>query len=217
MYRRLPSGPIQVVLADDHQLMREGLQRLLSQAQDIQVVEAVADSFSLLEALRRQPVDVAVIDLSMPGMNGMELIKRLRTEFPGLAVLVLTMHGEDLYALRAFRAGANGYLTKDSAATDLQRAIHKVAHGGAFVTEAMAERLAMGLSLASDTPSHEQLSDREFEVFRQIVAGRRLTDIADDLHLSIKTVSTHKSRVLEKLGVEGTAGLVRYGLQHRLF
>ena len=155
--------------------------------------------------------------INHPDADGMDLIKRLHTEFPGVAVLVLTMHAEDLYALRAFRAGANGYLTKDSAATDLQRAIRKVAHGGAFVTEAMAERLALGLSLATDTPAHEQLSDREFEVFRQIVAGRRLTDIADDLHLSIKTVSTHKSRVLEKLGVEGTAGLVRYGLQHRLF
>lgn len=217
MYRQPLSSTIRVALADDHQLMREGVQRLLSQYADIQVVAAVPEAFSLLEVLRAQPVDVAVIDLSMPGMNGMELIKRLRSEFPGLAVMVLTMHGEDLYALRAFRAGANGYLTKDSAAADLHRAILKVAQGGAFVTESMAERLALGLNLSSENPPHETLSDREFEVFRQIVSGRRLTEIADDLHLSIKTVSTHKSHLLEKLGVDGTAGLVRYGLQHRLF
>jgi DNA-binding NarL/FixJ family response regulator len=217
MYQRPPSGPIRVVLADDHQLMREGLKRLLERTSGIHVVAESADGFELLRLLRERPADVVVTDLSMPGMPGIDLIKRLKSEFPHLAVLVLTMHAEDQYALRAFRSGANGYLTKDSAGTELEQAIRKVAAGGAFVTPQMGERLALGLRLFSEQPAHDHLSDREFEVFRHIVSGKRLTDIADELHLSIKTVSTHKCRLLEKLGVTSTAALVRYGMQHRLF
>jgi DNA-binding NarL/FixJ family response regulator len=132
-------------------------------------------------------------------------------------VLVLTMHTEDQYAVRAFRSGASGFITKDSAADQLVHAIRKLSKGGAYVTSALAERMAVGLKDMQDAPLHQQLSNREFEVYRHIVAGKRLTDIADELHLSIKTISTHKARIMEKLGVAGTASLVRYGMQHQLF
>jgi DNA-binding NarL/FixJ family response regulator len=214
----VPTLEIQVLLADDHQLMREGLRRLLeSTAPGVHVVGEAASGHEALEVLRHQPVDVAVLDLSMPGMSGMDLIRRVKTEFPQVAVLVLTMHAEEQYAMRAFRCGASGYLTKDSAGSELVQAIRKVASGGGYVTTSLAERLAIGLSTLDSAPSHTTLSDREFEVFRRIVAGQRLTDIADALHLSVKTVSTHKTRILEKMRLDSTAALIKYGIEHRLF
>jgi len=212
-----PSFDISVALADDHQLMREGLRRLLEATPGMHVAGEAANGHEALELLRRVPVDVAVLDLSMPGMTGMELIRRVKTEYPQVAVLVLTMHAEEQYAMRAFRCGASGYLTKDSAGDELVQAIRKVARGGGYVTSALAERLAMGLSTLREAPRHASLTDREFEIFRRIVAGQRLTEIAEQLHLSVKTVSTHKSRVLEKMGLDSTAALIRYGLENRLF
>lgn len=211
------TGAITVVLADDHQLLREGLARLLSAEVDLEVVDQAANGYEVLEALRRRQVDVLVTDLSMPGIPTMDLIKRVKAEYPDVAVLVLTMHAEEQYALRAFRSGANGYLTKDVAGDQLVGAIRKLASGGAYVSPELAEKLAIGLRELQGTPRHEQLSNREFEVYRLIVGGRRLTDIADELHLSIKTISTHKARIMEKLGVDSTASLVRYGMEHRLF
>lgn len=214
-----PHTPIRIALADDHQLMREGLRRLLNAetGTGIEIVAEVQSGPELLVALRRTPVDVAVLDLSMPGLSGMELIKLIKTEFPALPVLVLTMHAEEQYAVRAFSAGAKGYLTKDAASEQLVEAIHKLAQGGAHVTPSIAERLALGLHRVSSGPRHADLSDREFEILREIVAGKRLTDIANDLNLSIKTVSTHKAHIMEKLGLDSTAALVRYGMQQRLF
>jgi len=171
----------------------------------------------VLEVLRRHQADVVVLDLSMPGVPGMDLIKRIRADFAGVKVLVLTMHTADQFAMRAFRSGASGFLTKDSAAEQLVHAIRKLGKGGAYVPPELAERMAMGLKELQDTPPHQQLSNREFEVYRHIVAGKRLTDIAEELHLSIKTISTHKAHIMEKLGVAGTASLVRYGMQHHLF
>lgn len=211
------TGAITVVLADDHQLLREGLARLLAAEVDLEVVDQAANGYEVLEALRRRQVDVLVTDLSMPGIPTMDLIKRVKAEYPDVAVLVLTMHAEEQYALRAFRSGANGYLTKDVAGDQLVGAIRKLASGGAYVSPELAEKLAIGLRELQGTPRHEQLSNREFEVYRLIVGGRRLTDIADELHLSIKTISTHKARIMEKLGVDSTASLVRYGMEHRLF
>jgi DNA-binding NarL/FixJ family response regulator len=193
------------------------LARLLAAEVDLEVVDQAANGYEVLEALRRRQVDVLVTDLSMPGIPTMDLIKRVKAEYPDVAVLVLTMHAEEQYALRAFRSGANGYLTKDVAGEQLVGAIRKLASGGAYVSPELAEKLAIGLRELQGTPRHEQLSNREFEVYRLIVGGRRLTDIADELHLSIKTISTHKARIMEKLGVDSTASLVRYGMEHRLF
>lgn len=211
------TGAHTVVLADDHQMLREGLRRLLASEFDIEVVAEAGTGNEVLEALRRHPVDVVVLDLSMPGVPGMDLIKRIRADFPSVKVLVLTMHTSDQFAVRAFRSGASGFLTKDGAADQLVHAIRKIAAGGAYVPPELAERMAVGLNDLQDAPPHQQLSNREFEVYRHIMAGKRLTDIATDLHLSIKTISTHKAHIMEELGVAGTASLVRYGLQHGLF
>jgi DNA-binding NarL/FixJ family response regulator len=211
-----PPWQLGVLLADDHQLVRQGVRRLLESASGITVVAEAGNGHEVLAALRTRAVDVVVLDLSMPGMPGMDLIRRIKADHPQVAVLVLTMHAEEQYVMRAFRCGANGYLTKDSAADDLLQAIRRVAAGGAYVAPAIAERLAVGLA----TPQqdlHRSLSDREFEVLRLIVAGRRMTDIAHDLHLSVKTVSTHKTHILDKLHVASTASLVRYALEHHLF
>jgi DNA-binding NarL/FixJ family response regulator len=211
------TGAITVALADDHGIVREGLKRLLAAQPDLEVVFDVASGHQLIQTLRRGPVDVVVTDLSMPGLAPMDLVRRIRAEQPHAAVLVLTMHAESQYAVRAFKAGAHGYLTKDAAGEQLIGAIRKLASGGTYVTPSLAERLVSGLRQPLEGPRHETLSNRELEVYRLIVAGRRLTDIAQALHLSIKTVSTHKARIMDKLGVEGTASLVRYGMQHRLF
>ena len=211
------TGAHTVVLADDHQMLREGLRRLLASEFDIEVVAEAGTGNEVLDALRGHQTDVVVLDLSMPGVPGMDLIKRIRGDFPSTKVLVLTMHTSDQFAVRAFRSGASGFLTKDSAADQLVHAIRKIAAGGAYVPAELAERMAVGLKDLDDAPAHQQLSNREFEVYRHIMAGKRLTDIAGELHLSIKTVSTHKSHIMEKLGVAGTTSLVRYGLQHHLF
>lgn len=208
---------IRVALADDHQLMREGLKRMLESSPGIQVIGDVESGHQLLNLLREHPVDVAVLDLSMPGMPGMDLIRRVKADFPRLAILVLTMHAEQQYAMRAFRCGASGYLTKDSAGDELELAIRKVSHGGGYVTASLAEQLAMGLNTFNDAPPHSRLSDREFEVFRLIMMGHRMTDIAEALHLSIKTVSTHKARILEKMQLSSMAALIKYGLENSVF
>nr|WP_297355799.1 response regulator transcription factor [uncultured Caldimonas sp.] len=209
--------PIALLLVDDHRLVREGLRRVLESCDDIRVAGEAESGHEALEVARREPLDVVVTDLTMPGLSGIDLIRRFKAEFPELPLLVLTMHAEEQYALRAFRAGANGYMTKDCATDQLVGAVRKVAAGGAYVSPALAERLAIELNGLRDAPLHTLLSDREFEVFRLIVAGKRLTEIADMLHLSVKTVSTHKTRILEKMHLDNAAALIKYGLTHKLF
>ena len=211
-----PPVAARVLLVDDHTIVREGLRRLLETASEgFEIVEA-SSGYQALECLRRQPFALAVVDLSMPGMSGLELIRRIKADHPATAVLVLSMHAEEQYALRAFKAGANGYLTKDSAAEELMRAVRKVAAGGAYVTASLAERVVQQLNGAAGVPRHAHLSDRELEVLRRLVAGQRLTDIAAALHLSVKTISTHKTRIQDKLELPSTAALIRYGLEHGL-
>lgn len=205
-----------LLLVDEHTVVREGLRRVLEGCGEGWTVVEAASGFQALELLREAPITVLITDLSMPGMNGLELIRRVRLEFPAMAILVLSMHAEDQYALRAFKSGANGYLTKDSAAAELVSAVRKVAGGGAYVTGDLAERVVQQLSGNRAAPEHAQLSDRELDVLRRIVAGQRLTEIALDLHLSVKTVSTHKTHIQEKLQLPNLAALVRYGLEHQL-
>ncbi|HJV96222.1 MAG TPA: response regulator transcription factor [Albitalea sp.] len=213
----LPSTPsLHLLLVDDHTIVREGLKRILDATGEAWQVAEASSSFQALECLRREGADMAIVDLSMPGMNGLDLIRRIKSEFPQVKVLVLSMHAEEQYALRSFKAGANGYVTKDSAAAELVIAVHKVAAGGAYVTASLAERVVQQVSGHANAPRHAQLSDRELEVLRRIVSGQRLTDIADALHLSVKTVSTHKSRILDKLQLPNMAALIRYGLEHQL-
>ncbi len=203
---------IRVLLADDHQIVRDGLRRILAGQDDFEVAGEAANGDEALALVRVHDYDVAVLDLSMPGLSGLDLVKRLKLEKPGLRLLVLSMHGEQQYAARALKAGASGYLTKDSASAQLIGALRKVARGGVHVSDAAAAGLVAG---AGGAP-HEALSDREFEVLKLLAGGASPTDIARQLHLSVKTVSTHKTRVLEKLGLGGTAELVRYALEHKL-
>jgi DNA-binding NarL/FixJ family response regulator len=211
-----PLPAARLLLVDDHTIVREGLKRILEGTQEGWDITEESSGFQALDSLRRAPFDLAIVDLSMPGMSGLELIRRIRTEFAALPVLVLSMHAEEEYALRAFKAGANGYVTKDSAAEELIHAVHKVLRGGAYVTASLAERVVQQLNGSVEVPRHATLSNRELEVLRRIVAGERSTDIAEALHLSVKTISTHKTRILEKLQLTSTAALIRYGMEHRL-
>jgi DNA-binding NarL/FixJ family response regulator len=199
-----------IVLADDHKIVRDGLKRILA-ATDLEVAAEAADGDELLKLVKAADYDVAVVDMSMPGLSGLALIKRLKSEKPKLRILVLSMHGESQYAARALKAGASGYLNKDSAAEQLVGAIRKLAAGGVHIGEAAAASL-----VAAEKSPHEALSDREFEVLRLLVDGLGPTEIGERLHLSVKTVSTHKTRILEKLNLGSTAELVRYALEHKL-
>jgi DNA-binding NarL/FixJ family response regulator len=213
---RPPERPLHILIADDHAVVREGLKRMLESTSPAWRVCEAGSGFQALEMLRREACDLAIFDLSMPGMSGLDLLRRVRTELPRLPVLMLSMHAEEQYAMRAFKAGANGYITKDAATGELIDAVRKVAGGGVYVSRSLAERMVLQLNHTIDKPPHEQLSDRELEVLRRLVAGQRPTEIAEALHLSIKTVSSHKSRIQEKLQLPGTAALVRYGMKHGL-
>lgn len=209
-----PTPGLRVLLVDDHTIVREGLKRILEATHEGWAIKEESSGFRALDKLRHAPCDLAVIDLSMPGMSGLELIHRIRAEFTRLPVLVLSMHAEEEYALRAFKAGANGYVTKDSASDELVAAARKVARGGTYVTTSLAERVVQQLNGSVDVPRHAKLSEREMEVLRRIVAGQRSGEIAEALHLSAKTISTHKTRIMDKLQAPSTAALVRYGMQH---
>lgn len=205
-----------ILIVDDHTVVREGLVRVLGGANPDWQVDEASSGFQALEWLRRHPADVVIADLSMPGMSGLELIRRVRSEFPQVRVLVLSMHAEEQYALRAFQAGAHGYVTKDRAASELVQAVGRIADGGAYVTPSLAEHVVQQLSGSRPTPRHDRLSDRELDVLRRLVAGQRVSDIADALHLSIKTVSSHKRRIQDKLNLPSTAALIRYGIEQGL-
>jgi DNA-binding NarL/FixJ family response regulator len=202
---------IRVLLADDHKIVRDGLKRILAASADIQVAGEAASGDEALALVKAHDYDVAMLDMSMPGLAGIDLIKRLKLERPKLRLLVLSMHAEHQYAARALKAGASGYLTKDSAAEQLVVALRKIAAGGVHISEAAAASLVAGGKLP-----HEALSDREFEVLRLLVEGLGPTEIAARLHLSVKTVSTHKTRILDKLHLGSTAELVRYALENKL-
>jgi len=207
---------IRIVIADDHTIVREGLKQLLATTADLQVVGEAGDGHEALQRVRELSFEVLLLDMSMPGKSGIELIKQIRSEKPALRILVLTMHEEAQYAIRAIRAGAAGYLTKDSAPALLVSAIRKVATGGAFISTEVAEQLALQAMPQTNSLPHTALSDREYEVFLLIVKGVAITDIAEQLHLSVKTVSTHKARLLQKMNMSNQAELIRYALDHAL-
>jgi DNA-binding NarL/FixJ family response regulator len=211
-----PTAGQKLLLVDDHTIVREGLKRILENTHDGWSITEDSSGFQALERLRHSEFDIAIVDLSMPGMSGLELIRRIRADGSRLPVLVLSMHAEEEYALRAFKVGANGYVTKDSPAEELINAVRKVLRGGAYVTASLAERVVQQLNGTIDVPRHTTLSNRELEVLRRICAGQRSGEIADALHLSVKTVSTHKTRILDKLQLGSTAALIRYGMQHGL-
>jgi len=197
--------------------VRDGLRYLLTRAGHFEIAGDAADGPSIIALARVQSADVLILDLSMPGRNGLDIIKQLRDEHPHLKILVLTMHAEQQYAKRAFAAGASGYMTKEAAREELVVAVTRVAGGGIYVSVPMAERLARDLSSPVAAQPHERLSDREFDVLRRLVEGHSVNNIALQLSISAKTVSTYKARILEKMQMQSDAMLVRYAVQHKLF
>lgn len=206
---------IRVLIVDDHALFREGVKRTLAETEDIKVVGEAADGHSATELARSLEFDVLLTDLSIPRRSGMDLVRHMRAHRSGIGILVLSMHAETEYAVRAMRAGANGYLTKESAPDELAHALRKVAAGGAFISADVAQQLALG-TMTFQKPAHEALTGREFQIFTLLAAGVPIGHIAEQLHLSPKTVSAHKVNVMQKLGAASQTDLVRYALKHGL-
>lgn len=208
---------IRIVIADDHAIVRQGLRQLLAIAPDLELAGEAKDGWEVLECVRVGGFDLLLTDLSMPGPSGVDLVKRVHDEAPRLPVLVLSMHDEAQIATRAIKAGAHGYLTKDSEPETLLAAIHKVAAGGHYIDPELASRLVFGQESSGDGEvSHSCLSDREYQVFLQLARGMSINDIAVALHLSAKTVSTHKFRLMQKMQFESLSELVRHALRHGL-
>lgn len=208
---------IRILIVDDHAILRAGLKHLLSDFPDIVVAGEAGNGVDALTLARSGDWDAMLLDMSMPGKSGVELIKQVKAENPKLPVLVLSMHAEDIYAVRALRAGASGYLCKDNAESQLEQAIRKVAAGGLYINPAVAEKLAVEvLGTTAEALPHTRLSDREYQVLRYIAAGRSVTEIGNRLNLSVKTVSTHKAHLMQKMGFANTSELIQYALKHDL-
>lgn len=207
---------IRIVVVDDHAVVRSGLKQILSDESDLQVVAEAANAAEMLHVLGVHACDVLILDLGLPGRSGLEVLPEVKELHRHLRVLILSMHAEDQFAIRALRAGASGYLSKESAPDELVRAVRKVYGGGRYISTALAELLALDLVESGGRPLHESLSSREFEVLLGIAGGKTISEIAQEQSLSVKTVSTYRTRVLEKLRLPSNAALVRYALTHRL-
>lgn len=207
---------IRVLLADDHAVVRRGLNQILSESDEIQIEGEASSADELRSLAREKRWDLVILDIHMPGGNGIELLKELRRDYPGACVLVLTAYQESEYGVRAVRAGAAGFLTKESAAEQLLEAVRKIAAGGKYVSPELAETLASVVAGEIGGAPHERLSDREFEILKALALGRTVSQISQDLQLSVKTVSTHRARILKKMNMSSNAELMRYAMTHRL-
>ncbi len=207
---------MRVLIADDHAVFRRGLKETLAEAFSRVTFGEAKTAQETLEQVRRQDWDVVILDISMPGKSGLDILDDLKRLRPKLPILLLSMHPEQQFARRALKAGAAGYLTKDSVPDELKVAVKKIAAGGRYVSATLAEKLAVDLREGTETPLHELLSDREFQVMRMIASGKTVKEIAENLSLSVKTVSTYRARILEKTGMKSNAELIRYALQSQL-
>ena len=207
---------IRILVADDHPVVRQGLKQIVAGTTDIFVVDEAATGQEVLDKVRQNYFDVVLLDITMPGISGLDVLKQLRSERPELAILILSMHPEEQYAARVLRAGASGYLAKESAPDDLVAAVRKISLGGTYVSPSLAEKLASDLAVDTQEPLHQTLSDREYEVMCLIASGKTLADIAQQLSLSPKTISTYRSRILEKLGLKSNTELTLYAVQNGL-
>ena len=206
---------IKVIIADDHPLFRRGLKNAFSETPDIEVVDEAESGDDLLKKIPGSNLNVVLMDVAMPGKTGLDLLKQLRDEQPKLPVLVLTVYPEEHYAVRYFKAGASGFITKESSTDQIYAAVRKVANGGKFASAEITEKLAFDFG-KSDRPLHENLSDREHQVFMMLAEGESPTDIGKILSLSVKTISTHRSRILDKMQMKKNAELIHYAISHRL-
>ena len=207
---------IRLLIADDHPIVREGLRRIVAEHSDMRLVDEAVDGQDVMAKLKAADVDVLLLDVNMPGPGFLNTLRRVTSERPDIRVLVLSVHPEDQFGVRSLRAGAAGYLTKERTPEELVEAIRRVHRGGKYITPALAESMAFHLGTNVEAPPHELLSDREFEVLGLFGSGKSVTEIAAHLTLSPKTVSTYKTRVLEKLKLKNGAALIRYTLEHGL-
>lgn len=207
---------IKILVVDDHAIVREGLKQIIADSTDMVVAGEAENDLQVFEEVRRQKWDVVLLDINLPGRGGMAILKQLKSERPRLPILILSMHPEDQYAIRTLKAGAAGYVTKESAPRELIAAIRKVAAGGKFITPGLAEKLASGLGDSFDASPHNTLSDREYQVLVMIASGKTPTEIAAELSLSVKTISTYRARILEKMKMTNNAQLTHYAVQNGL-
>ena len=207
---------IRILIADDHAVVREGLKRIVAETPDMEVVGEAASGHEALDFAQKRECDLVLLDLAMPGKDGLDTLKELRAVRPGLPVLVLSVYPEDQYAVRLLRAGAAGYLTKESAPEELVTAIRKVSRGGRYVSETLAEQLAVLLGSGADRPPHEALSDREFRVMVMLASGKTVSEVAGTLCLSVKTISTYRARALHKMNMRNNAEFSFYAVKHGL-
>jgi two-component system, NarL family, invasion response regulator UvrY len=207
---------INVLVADDHEVVRRGLRQILAETGDILVSAEAASAHDVMRLVRQQRFDVVVLDISLPGGNGIELIGEIRKERPDARVLILTVYSEEQYAVRAIKAGAAGFLTKESASDRLIEAVRKIAAGGRYVSAELAETMASLLAGETVGHPHERLSDREFEILKLLASGKTVSQVAQQLSLSVKTVSTHRTRILKKMNMKTNAELTHYAVKNGL-
>ncbi len=207
---------IKILIADDHAIVREGLKQILLESPDLVVVAEASTGQEVLDKVAKNDLDLVVLDISMPGRGGMDILKEIKSLKPKLPVLILSMYPEEQYAVRVLKSGASGYLTKESAPIELVKAIRQISQGKKYISPSLAEKLAVDLEVSPDKPPHETLSDREYQVMCMIASGKTLKEIADGLSLSIKTISTYRSRILEKMNMRTNAELTHYAVKNRL-
>ena len=207
---------IRIFIADDHAIVRRGLKQIISETDDMMISDEAGSGEELLEKVFDDSYDVVLLDISLPGASGLEVMKKLRKNKSKLPVLMLSIYPEEQYAMRALKAGASGYLTKESAPEELVTAIRKIYHGGKYVSSSLAEKLVFALGASDDNPPHAMLSDREYQVMCMFAAGKKVTEIAEQLSLSIQTVSTYKARILDKMKMHTVADIIRYAVEKRL-
>ncbi len=207
---------IKILIADDHPIVRKGLKEIIEETPGMKVVDEASNGQEVLEKVFKKDINVVLLDISMPGRSGLDILRDMKRLKPKLAVLVLSMHPEEQYAVQALKEGASGYLTKESAPDELLTALRKVSSGGKYVSSSLAEKLAYALEKDGEKPPHETLSVREYEVMRLIASGKTVTEIARELFLSPKTISTYRARIMEKMRMKNNAQLVRYAIKNRL-
>jgi two-component system, NarL family, invasion response regulator UvrY len=207
---------MKVLIADDHAVFREGLKRILNEAADVSEVGEAANAQQLMKSISDIRWDVILLDINMPGKSGLEVLKEIKQTNPRLAVLILSMYPEKQFAVRVIKAGAAGYITKAAAGSEVLQAIRKVYRDGKYISDSVAEHLAMAVELPVDRPLHESLSDREFEVLRMIGSGKTVSEIAEELSLSVKTISTYRTHILEKMNLKNNADIMQYVITHGL-
>ncbi len=205
-----------LLIADDHTIVREGLKQIISEMPEVNKIDEASNGFEVLEKVNKNNYDLLLLDISMPGKSGLDVLKEVKDIKPDLPVLILSVHSEDQYAIRVLKAGAAGFIPKHAAPEELTQAILKAAGGRKYITNHLAEKLAEQLQFDKNELPHESLSDREFQVLLKIAQGKALKDIASELYLSVKTVSTYRARILEKMNMENNAEMIKYVLEYKL-